>query len=84
MRLTATLSGQYLQGKPAISNPDPRVIGDWESNKYPKNLGYVWYQVHKCYHGTYLHRGHEVITDKTSGDLIETVVSVTSMLNMIC
>lgn len=74
LRLTATSADSILQGKPAISNPDPRVIGDWESNKYPKNWVMFGIKYINAYHGTYLHRGHEVITDKTSGDLIETVV----------
>ncbi len=74
LRLTGTSADSILQGKPAISNADPRVIGDWESNKYPKNWVMFGIKYVNAYHGTYLHRGWNIRSDKVSGLAVDTVI----------
>jgi len=74
LRLTDTSADSILQGKPAISNPDPRIIGDWESNKYPKNWVMFGIKYVNAYHGTYLHRGREIRVLTATGQPEDTTV----------
>jgi hypothetical protein len=74
LRLTATTADSILQGKPAISNPDPRIISDWESNRSPKNWVMFGIKYVNAYHGTYLHRGRDIRVETATGTPVDTVV----------
>ena len=73
LRLTDTSADSILQGKAAVSNPDPRVIGDWESNSFPRNWVMFGIKYVNPYHGTYLHRGRETVVETATGNVVETI-----------
>jgi hypothetical protein len=74
LRLTATSADSILQGKPAISNADPRILSHWESNRSPKNWVMFGIKYVNPYHGTYLHRGRIIRVNKSTGNPVDTVV----------
>ena len=74
LRLTNTSADSILKGKPAISNPDPRIISDWESNKSPKDWVMFGIKYVNAYHGTYLHRGREIRVLTATGQAVDTTV----------
>ena len=73
LRITDTSADSVLSGKQAKPGPaDRRIASDWESGKEPKD--WVMYAIKyvNAYHGTYLHRGQDIIY---SGGLpVDTVV----------
>lgn len=60
LRITATSADTILFGKGAVSNPDPRVIEDWESGKAPKHWTMFGIKYINAYHGNYLQRGRDI------------------------
>ena len=74
LSITGTSADSVLMGKPAISNPDPRIVGNWESNKSPKY--WVMYGINyvNAYHGTWLHRGADIRVTNATGVTKDTVV----------
>jgi len=74
LRLTDTSADSILSGQAAISDPDPRVVGNWVSNKSPKY--WVMYGINyvNAYHGTYLHRGRDIRTTTATGIVQDTII----------
>jgi hypothetical protein len=73
LRITATSADSILKGKsalPADSVPDRRIAGNWEIP--PKDFILYGIKYVNPYHGTYLHRGRDVIYD-TNNDPVETI-----------
>jgi len=65
LRITATSADSLLSGKSALpsdSVPDPRIAGNWEV--LPKDFVLYGIKYVNPYHGTYLHRGMDVIYDQ--------------------
>ena len=60
LRITGTSADTILSGQAAVSNPDPRVISDWESGKEPKNWTMFGIKYINAYHGNYLQRGRDI------------------------
>jgi hypothetical protein len=64
LRITATSADSLLSGKSALppdSVPDPRIAGNWEVT--PKDFVLYGIKYVNPYHGTYLHRGRDIIYD---------------------
>ena len=73
LRITGTSADSVLSGKPARSGDvDRRIASDWESGKAPKDWVLYGIKFVNAYHGTYLHRGQDVIS--SGGVVKETVV----------
>lgn len=74
VKITGTTADSVLSGKAAISNPDPRVVNNWESNKSPKY--WVMYGINyvNAYHGTYLHRGRDIRISNATGLPQDTII----------
>lgn len=62
LRLTGTSADSILSGMAAegITNPDRRVVEDWEAAKTPKDWVLFGIKYVNAYHGTYLHRGRRI------------------------
>jgi len=73
LKLTDTSADSILEGKAAVSNPDIRNKSHWESNKSPKNWTMFGIKYVNPYHGTYLHRGLNIVKDTLTGTPIDTV-----------
>jgi hypothetical protein len=67
LSITGTSADSVLMGKAATTNPDPRVVGNWESNKSPKYWTMYGINYVNAYHGTWLHRGTEKFTRNSTG-----------------
>lgn len=74
LRLTATNASSLLVGKPAVSNPDPRNEAHWESNRSPKDWVMFGIKYVNAYHGTYLHRGQDIVVETATGVRVDTLV----------
>jgi hypothetical protein len=62
LRITGTSADSVLSGKQALpGEADRRVVGDWESGKAPKDWVLYGIKFVNAYHGTYLHRGRDII-----------------------
>ena len=74
LKITDTSADSILSGQEAISNPDPRIVGNWVSNKSPKY--WVMYGINyvNAYHGTYLHRGRDIRTTTATGVIEDTII----------
>ncbi len=73
LRITGTSADSVLSGKQAAPGPaDRRVPADWESGKAPKDWVMYGIKYVNAYHGTYLHRGRDLISK--SGVPSDTVV----------
>jgi hypothetical protein len=60
--ITGTSADSVLSGKPAIPGTvDRRVLSDWESGKAPKDWVLYGIKYVNAYHGTYLHRGRDIL-----------------------
>jgi hypothetical protein len=60
--ITGTSADSVLSGKQAKpGEADRRVQGDWESGKAPKDWVLYGIKYVNAYHGTYLHRGREIL-----------------------
>jgi len=71
LKITDTSADSILEGKPAISNPDPRISSEWDAGKSPKNWVLYGIKFINAYHGTYLQRGRDIIS--TGGTPIDTI-----------
>jgi hypothetical protein len=60
LKITATSADSILMGNPAKTNPDPRIVGNWQSNQSPKYWTMFGINYVNAYHGTYLHRGRDI------------------------
>ena len=73
LRITGTSADSVLSGKPARPGEvDRRVLADWESGKAPKDWVMYGIKYVNAYHGTYLHRGRDIIS--SGGIPTDTVV----------
>jgi hypothetical protein len=61
LRITESTTDSVLQGKPAISDPDPRIAGNWVI--VPKNFTLFCVRFVNEYHGNYLLRGTDIISN---------------------
>jgi hypothetical protein len=72
LRITGTSADSVLSGKQAKpGEADRRVPEDWESGKAPKDWVLYGIKYVNAYHGTYLHRGRDIISN--GGVPIDTV-----------
>ena len=69
--LSVTGIDSVLQGKPGVSDPDPRIAEDWIIA--PKNITLFAVNYINPYHGTYLRRGRDLVRDN-GGNPIDTVI----------
>lgn len=74
LKLTGTNAGGLLTGKPAVSDPDPRNVAHWESNRSPKDWVMFGIKYVNAYHGTYLHRGRDIVVETATGTATDTIV----------
>jgi hypothetical protein len=73
LRITGTSADSILSGKQAKPGvADRRVLSDWESGKAPKDWVLYGIKYVNAYHGTYLHRGRDIIS--SGGVPTDTVV----------
>jgi hypothetical protein len=73
LRITGTSADSVLSGKQAApGEADRRVPSDWESGKSPKDWVMYGIKYVNAYHGTYLHRGMDIVT--SGGVPVDTVV----------
>jgi hypothetical protein len=64
LRITGTSADSVLSGKQAKPGiADRRVLSDWESGKAPKDWVLYGIKYVNAYHGTYLHRGRDIISN---------------------
>lgn len=70
LRITSSTTDSVLEGKTGVTDPDPRVPGDWVIA--PKNFTLFCVKYVNEYHGNYLLRGIDVINE--GGTPIDTVV----------
>lgn len=72
MRLVSSLDvDTILKGKSVKSNPDPRIVGQWDI--VPKDFTMFAVKYINPYHGKYLHRGTSVVKN-ASNTILETTV----------
>ena len=63
LRITGTSADSVLSGKQAKPGvADRRVLSDWESGKAPKDWVLYGIKYVNAYHGTYLHRGRDIVS----------------------
>jgi hypothetical protein len=73
LRITGTSADSVLLGKQAKPGvADRRIIADWESGKSPKDWVLYGIKYVNAYHGTYLHRGRDILY--AGGVPVDTVV----------
>jgi hypothetical protein len=73
LRITGTSADSVLSGKQAKpGEADRRVLGDWESGKAPKDWVLYGIKYVNAYHGTYLHRGRDILY--SGGVPVDTIV----------
>jgi hypothetical protein len=73
LRITGTSADSVLSGKQAKPGiADRRVLSDWESGKAPRDWVLYGIKYVNAYHGTYLHRGRDIIS--SGGVPTDTVV----------
>ena len=73
LRLTDTSADSILSGVQALpGDADRRIAGDWKSGMEPKDWVLYGIKYVNAYHGTYLHRGRDIVTN--GGAPVETVV----------
>ena len=71
LKMVSASTDSILQGQPGISNPDPRIAGNWVLA--PKDFTLFGVKYVNQYHGKYLLRGGSLIKDATDAP-IDTVV----------
>src|SRR5690606_10286368 len=76
LKLTGASGDRLLTGEPnpSVTNPDPRIIGHWASNKSPKDWVMFGIKYVNPYHGSYLHRGRDIMVETATGTPVDTVV----------
>lgn len=71
LKLTSTETDSILSGFTDKANPDPRIASNWI--KVPKNYTLYGIKFINPYHGNFLHRGKDVLTN-ASGTKVDSVV----------
>lgn len=72
LKITGTSADSVLSGKPAVSNPDLRILDHWEAGMTPKNWVMYGIKFINAYQGTYLQRGKTILYE---GDIpVDTIV----------
>jgi len=71
LKMTSTETDSILKGKPAISNPDRRILTNWTIA--PKDYTLFGIRYFNPYHGKYLHRGIDVLKN-VSGSVVDQVI----------
>lgn len=71
LRMISASTDSILQGQPGMSNPDPRIAGQWVLA--PKNFTLFGVKYVNEYHGKYLLRGGSLVRD-AANQPIDTVV----------
>lgn len=71
LRITSATTDSVLMGSPAVSDPDPRVAGDWV--KAPKDFTLFGIKYVNEYDAKYLLRGRDLVKDAANQDF-ETIV----------
>lgn len=72
LKITGTSADSILTGKPAVPNPDPRIITDWFSRMTPKDWVLFGIKYVNAYSGTWLQRGRMIAYDGSTA--VDTVV----------
>jgi hypothetical protein len=70
LKITASTTDSVLQGKSGMSNPDPRIAGNWAIA--PKNFTLFGVKYVNEWHGKYLLRGTDLIS-KADGTPLDTI-----------
>jgi hypothetical protein len=70
LKITASTTDSVLQGSTMLPNPDPRIVGNWVIP--PKNFTLFCVKFVNEYHGNYLLRGTDRISDGIN--IINTIV----------
>lgn len=73
LKITGTSADSILQGSAAITGADPRVVSHWNPNMSPKDWVMFGINYVNPYHGTWLHRGKDVRTLNSSGQLFDVI-----------
>ncbi|NPA35839.1 MAG: DUF1735 domain-containing protein [Chlorobi bacterium] len=73
LEITETSADSVLRGKPVVEDPDRRVAADWESGYTPKDFTLFMIKFVNPYHGYWLHRGVDYVTD-AGGNPVDTIV----------
>lgn len=71
LKMVTASTDSVLQGQPGVSNPDPRIAGNWVIA--PKDFTLFGVKYVNEFHGKYLMRGASVIKDATNTP-IDTIV----------
>ena len=71
LKMVSASTDSVLQGKPNISNPDPRIVGNWVLA--PKNFTLFVVRYVNEYHGKYLLRGASEIRTTADNELVENI-----------
>jgi hypothetical protein len=72
LKITSSTTDSILLGYSLNVNPDLRVAGEWI--KPPKNFTLFCINYVNQYHGKYLLRGKDVVTDTDADTVVETIV----------
>ena len=70
VKMISATTDSVLRGKPAISEPDPRLSSDWDL--MPKDYTLFGIKYVNRYHGRYLLRGQSTIRD-TDGNIVNQI-----------
>ena len=79
LEITSSSADSILRGLPVVSDPDKRVAADWASGGLPKDFTLFMIKFVNPYHGNWLHRGVDYISD-AGGNPVDTVVYRTKYL----
>jgi hypothetical protein len=73
LEITSTSADSVLRGLPLVSDPDKRIVSDWASGGLPKDFTLFMIKFVNAYHGNWLHRGVDYISD-AGGNPVDTIV----------
>ena len=79
LEITATSADSVLRGLPVVPDPDKRIAADWASGGLPKDFTLFMIKFVNPYHGNWLHRGVDYISD-AGGNPVDTIVYRTKYL----
>ena len=71
LKLTSTETDSILSGRTLKSNPDPRIAADW--TVAPKDYTLYGIKFINPYHGKFLHRGKDVLSDAAAVKVDEVI-----------
>lgn len=78
LRITSSTTDSILRGKTGLTNPDPRVATNWAT--VPKDFTIFAVKYVNEWHGKYLLRGTDKVTNTADGSVIETIYYHTQYL----